>query len=182
MAQGLASPSPEAIRAEANKNVDYLKVTNGRTTIEPNGSHATSPPIPPGAMTPRTRRNSKVGISSLYRADLPKLPVPSLKDSMDRYIRALEGLQDHDEHEETKAIVKEFLESGEGDKWQQRLEEYAAGVDSYIEEFWCEYCIALHDGGGGGGGGGITNAWSACPGDDRPALRVRRPVARPRVM
>lgn len=135
---GLNSPTPEAIRAEAKKNVDHLTI-NGRTAIEPNGSHSTSPPLPPGALTPRTRRNSKVGISSLYRADLPKLPVPGLRDSMSRYLRALEGLQDQEEHEQTKEIVREFLESGEGDKWQARLEEYAQGVDSYIEEFWCEY-------------------------------------------
>lgn len=135
---GLNSPTPEAIRAEAKKNVDHLTI-NGRTAIEPNGSHSTSPPLPPGALTPRTRRNSKVGISSLYRADLPKLPVPGLRDSMSRYLRALEGLQDQEEHEQTKKIVREFLESGEGDKWQARLEEYAQGVDSYIEEFWCEY-------------------------------------------
>ena len=69
---------------------------------------------------------------------LPKLPVPKLEDTCKRYLRALEGLQDEEEHERTKAVVKEFLDSGEGAKWQKRLEEYNNGVDSYIEEFWCE--------------------------------------------
>jgi carnitine O-acetyltransferase len=50
----------------------------------------------------------------------------------------LEGLQDADEHERTKAVVEEFLSSGEGAKWQQKLLDYDASVDSYIEEFWCE--------------------------------------------
>ena len=69
---------------------------------------------------------------------LPKLPIPKLEDSCRRYLKALEGLQDEEEHAKTKAIVKDFLASGEGHKWQKKLEEYDQGVDSYIEEFWCE--------------------------------------------
>jgi len=69
---------------------------------------------------------------------LPKLPVPKLEDTCKRYLRALEGLQDADEHARTKAVVEEFLSSGEGDKWQQKLLSYNETVDSYIEEFWCE--------------------------------------------
>jgi carnitine O-acetyltransferase len=68
----------------------------------------------------------------------PKLPIPTLEDTCRRYVSALEGLQDEAEHAKTKAIVAEFLSSGEGAKWQKKLEEYGEGVDSYIEEFWCE--------------------------------------------
>jgi len=75
--------------------------------------------------------------------NLPKLPIPKLEDSCKRYLRALEGLQDPEEHAKTKAIVQDFLTSGEGEKWQNRLIEYNEGVDSYIEEFWCEFYIAL---------------------------------------
>lgn len=78
------------------------------------------------------------GKSSTKTTSLPKLPVPKLEDSCKRYLRALEGLQDEEEHERTKGVVNEFLSSGEGSKWQKRLEDYAQGVDSYIEEFWCE--------------------------------------------
>ncbi len=37
-------------------------------------------------------------------------------------------------------MVQSFLdpEKGEGHKWQKKLEEYNEGVDSYIEEWWCE--------------------------------------------
>jgi hypothetical protein len=73
---------------------------------------------------------------------LPKLPIPPLKDTCTRYLRALEGLQDEDEHTRTKVAVKDFLESGEGERWQKRLEEYDSGVDSYIEEFWCGSDVA----------------------------------------
>jgi len=76
---------------------------------------------------------------------LPKLPLPKLEDTCKRYLRALEALQDEDEHERTKAVVKEFLESGEGEKWQKKLEEYNSGVDSYIEEFWYESYLSFQD-------------------------------------
>jgi hypothetical protein len=63
--------------------------------------------------------------------------IPKLEDSMKNYLRALEGLQDEEEHARTVAVVNEFLTSGEGARWQKRLEEYSGTVDSYIEEFWC---------------------------------------------
>ena len=71
--------------------------------------------------------------------NLPKLPIPKLEDTCSRYLRALEGLQDEDEHSKTKDVVKEFLSNGEGEYWQKKLVEYNDGVDSYIEEFWCEW-------------------------------------------
>lgn len=96
-------------------------------------------------LTPTTRRTAD-GIAAKYEADLPKLPIPKLEDTCKRYLRCLEPLQDADEHERTKAVVEDFLASGEGAKWQSRLEEYDKSVDSYIEEFWCESsarCLAL---------------------------------------
>jgi carnitine O-acetyltransferase len=76
---------------------------------------------------------------------LPKLPLPKLEDTCKRYLRALEALQDEDDHERTKQVVKDFLESGEGAKWQKKLEEYNDGVDSYIEEFWYESYLSFQD-------------------------------------
>lgn len=77
--------------------------------------------------------------------DLPKLPLPKLEDTCNRYLRALEGLQDEEEHARTKGVVMEFLESGEGAKWHRKLEEYNDGVDSYIEEFWYESYLSFAD-------------------------------------
>jgi len=78
-------------------------------------------------------------------SQLPKLPLPKLEDTCKRYLRALEALQDEEEHERTKGVVKDFLESGEGEKWQKKLEEYNGGVDSYIEEFWYESYLSFQD-------------------------------------
>ena len=75
--------------------------------------------------------------------DLPKLPIPKLEDTCKRYVRALEGLQDDEEHAKTKAVVEEFLKSGEGEFWQKQLEKYNQDKDSYIEEFWCKFDATL---------------------------------------
>lgn len=73
--------------------------------------------------------------------DLPRLPIPPLKDTCARYLRALEALQSPKEHAKTKEVVREFLESGEGELWQEKLEEYAKDKESYIEEFWCRFIV-----------------------------------------
>lgn len=59
-----------------------------------------------------------------YQEQLPKLPIPPLEETCNRYLRALEGLQDEKEHEITKQTVKEFLET-DGPKLHEMLVEYA---------------------------------------------------------
>lgn len=56
---------------------------------------------------------------------LPKLPIPPLEDTCKRYLNALRGLQDDDEHATTTRIVQNFLE-GDGPVLQERLEEWAS--------------------------------------------------------
>ncbi|TNY21438.1 Choline/Carnitine o-acyltransferase-domain-containing protein [Rhodotorula diobovata] len=68
---------------------------------------------------------------------LPKLPVPPLEDTLERYLKALEALQTPAEHERTKKVVKDF-QKHEGPELHQRLKDYAAGRASYIEEWWTE--------------------------------------------
>ena len=92
-----------------------------------------------------------------FQDKLPKLPIPSLEDTCNRYLRALESLQDGKDHANTKAAVKQFLET-DGPVLHGMLEEYAKDkarfvllshmsslfIDcrsSYIEEFWCDNSI-----------------------------------------
>ena len=75
------------------------------------------------------------GITFASQNKLPKLPIPDLETSLDKYLKALEPLQSSKEHAETKAIVKEFLE-GDGRELQDRLKTYASDKTSYIEQFW----------------------------------------------
>jgi Choline/Carnitine o-acyltransferase len=60
---------------------------------------------------------------------LPKLPIPDLEDTCRRYLRALEGLQDKNEHEATERAVDDFLH-GEGPHIQERLKAWASTKDS----------------------------------------------------
>ncbi|KAJ3815914.1 acyltransferase ChoActase/COT/CPT [Lentinula aff. lateritia] len=75
---------------------------------------------------------------------LPKLPVPPLEETCRRYLRALEGLQDPEEHTKTKEVVREFLEN-EGPEIQKKLLDWARTRDSYIEEFWYESYLSHSD-------------------------------------
>ncbi|WVR04283.1 hypothetical protein IAU60_001283 [Kwoniella sp. DSM 27419] len=117
------------------------------TTTEPAGSLASqvSQTTAPSMNGKPDNKRSKSYVDALANPDLPKLPIPPLKDSLDRYLRALEGLQTAEEHARTKEVVEEFMQGGEGAKWQARLEEYAREKESYIEEFWYESYLSHSD-------------------------------------
>ncbi|TXT15908.1 hypothetical protein VHUM_00411 [Vanrija humicola] len=115
---------------------------NGITSNGTNGL-SSSPPIPAGALTPKIEQDE--GFLAKYPNVSAKLPIPKLEDTCRRYLASLEGLQEPEEHAKTKAVVEQFLTSGEGAKWQQRLIEYDQGVDSYIEEFWYESYLSHSD-------------------------------------
>ncbi|KAG8682805.1 hypothetical protein FRC08_014713, partial [Ceratobasidium sp. 394] len=84
------------------------------------------------------------GITFAGQASLPKLPIPPLKDTCARYLRALEALQDAREHAATKVAVDDFV-NRTGPKWDAKLREYAQDKDSYIEEFWYESYLSHSD-------------------------------------
>ena len=65
--------------------------------------------------------------------ELPKLPVPPLEETCKRYLKALEGLQDSKDHEETKKAVQDFLE-GDGPRVQEKLKEWAADKARYVPD------------------------------------------------
>jgi carnitine O-acetyltransferase len=82
------------------------------------------------------RTHLKQGITFAAQDKLPKLPIPDLEHSMEKYLIALKPLQGAREHSESKQAVEEFLK-GEGPELQERLKKYANGKTSYIEQF-CE--------------------------------------------
>lgn len=81
----------------------------------------------------------KRGITFAAEDKLPKLPIPELDSSMQKYLAALKPLQSSREHAETSQAVEEFLKS-EGPELQEKLKKYATGKTSYIEQF-CEFEI-----------------------------------------
>lgn len=77
----------------------------------------------------------KPGITYASQDHLPKLPIPELDSTCEKYINALKPLQNGREQADTAAAVAEFLKS-EGPELQSRLKKYATGKTSYIEQFW----------------------------------------------
>ena len=79
--------------------------------------------------------SSKQGITFAAQDKLPKLPIPDLDHTMKKYLETLVPLQSSQEHNETKAAVRDFVDH-EGKDLQDRLKKYATGKTSYIEQFW----------------------------------------------
>ncbi|KAL7624341.1 carnitine O-acetyltransferase yat1 [Parahypoxylon ruwenzoriense] len=75
------------------------------------------------------------GITFASQDTLPKLPIPELEQTCKKYLAALKPLQGPREHAETRIAIQEFLKK-DGPELQRKLQEYAAGKTSYIEQFW----------------------------------------------
>jgi carnitine O-acetyltransferase len=72
-----------------------------------------------------------------YQENLPKLPVPSLDDTCNRYLKSVQPFSNSIEYEKTRHIVKEFLQSKTGEQLQNWLLERAAKTStSWLEEWW----------------------------------------------
>ncbi|KAG5984502.1 hypothetical protein E4U55_004495 [Claviceps digitariae] len=75
------------------------------------------------------------GITFAGQDKLPKLPIPDLASTCDKYLEALRPLQSPRERAETEHAVRDFL-STDGPDLQEKLKRYARGKTSYIEQFW----------------------------------------------
>jgi len=104
--------------------------------------------------TPHSARDlqhllSNVSSRGTYAAQdkLPRLPIPDLEETMERFQCRLEALQDEAQREETARVVQEFLES-DGPKLQEALRQYEAegieeeriGVRGYVFSIHLEGC------------------------------------------
>lgn len=89
----------------------------------------------------KTVSSNNAGITFAAQDKLPKLPIPDLESSTNKYIAALEPLQSPREHEDTKAAIHEFLRA-DGPELQEKLKKYASGKSSYIEQF-CRLALML---------------------------------------
>lgn len=71
--------------------------------------------------------------SNLYLQDLPKVPLPSLEETMAEYLRVLEPIVTSQQLEKTKALVKQFAgPNGLGPILQQYLEEKRDADDNWV--------------------------------------------------
>ncbi|CAN7992921.1 unnamed protein product, partial [Ixodes hexagonus] len=96
----------------------------GRGRASPSGTTA-------GAQKPAVK-----GIMMSRQKDLPKLPVPYLKDTMDKLLLSLAPILPPEEMKHTVQVVVQFLESGEGEYLLRLLKQRAKHTDNWLDEWW----------------------------------------------
>ena len=68
-----------------------------------------------------------------HQSSLPKLPVPPIQQSLQKYLKAMQPLVNNDEYQKTLLAVKEFGKpNGIGEKLQRKLEERAKTHDNWV--------------------------------------------------
>lgn len=81
-------------------------------------------------------------------ATIPRLPVPKLQDTCERFLKTIAPLVSPGELEDARSACKEFL-NGEGPELQELLLQYDrsehARDGSYIETFWDDAYLAPRD-------------------------------------
>ncbi|XP_007531987.1 peroxisomal carnitine O-octanoyltransferase isoform X1 [Erinaceus europaeus] len=70
-----------------------------------------------------------------YQDSLPSLPVPSLEESLNKYLAAVKPFANKEEYKRTEEIVQNF-KKGIGEKLHQKLLERAKGKRNWLEEWW----------------------------------------------
>ncbi|CAH8602295.1 unnamed protein product [Dicrocoelium dendriticum] len=72
-------------------------------------------------------------------APLPRLPVPLLKNTLDRYLRLVAPVVSADVYQRTRRIVEDFgRPGGEGEKLQELLEKYAETKVNWVTDWWLD--------------------------------------------
>eukprot|EP00092_Neocalanus_flemingeri_P016041 GFUD01017361.1.p1 GENE.GFUD01017361.1~~GFUD01017361.1.p1 ORF type:complete len:687 (-),score=159.37 GFUD01017361.1:44-2104(-) len=79
------------------------------------------------------------GNSLSLQSQLGKLPVPSLKDTLPKFLRTIRPLLNNEEYDETFGKVKDFAkEGGVGHTLQALLEERAKTTENWFSDWWLE--------------------------------------------
>lgn len=105
-----------------------------QTAAAPRRAMTTKPvpktPIDPQAAGPMLR----------YQKNLPKLPVPPLAATMQKYLQTVRPLLNDADYEKTVKAVQEFQEGGVGEKLQERLLARAndPSIVNWMEDWWLD--------------------------------------------
>nr|CAG8432987.1 7437_t:CDS:2 [Entrophospora candida]CAG8437283.1 12115_t:CDS:2 [Entrophospora candida] len=83
-------------------------------------------------------------ITFQYQDKLPKLPIPPLEETLERYLSTIKPLQREKDHQQSIEVVQQFLQN-EGPLLQENLKKYASDKSSYIEEFWYDSYLNYTD-------------------------------------
>ncbi|CAH6720638.1 carnitine O-acetyltransferase, mitochondrial [[Candida] jaroonii] len=89
-------------------------------------------------MTRQFNKTAVKGDLFKFQKDLPKLPVPTLEETSEKYLRSIRPFLNDQQFNESTAKVKKFL-NGEGPQLQSKLVDFAKGKDNWLSEFWDDY-------------------------------------------
>ncbi|GFR62192.1 carnitine O-palmitoyltransferase 1, liver isoform [Elysia marginata] len=73
-----------------------------------------------------------------YQASLPKMPVPGLKQSVDRYLKSVKHLMTEDKYKEVEKLADDFRK-GVGNKLQRYLILKSWWATNYVSDWWEQY-------------------------------------------
>ncbi|KAI8145864.1 acyltransferase ChoActase/COT/CPT [Fennellomyces sp. T-0311] len=92
------------------------------------------------APLPKTPLDTSAPPMLRYQNNLPKLPVPALSATMQKYLKTVKAVSGEEEYKRTEEAVKEFQTSGVGAKLQERLVKHASNpaVVNWLEDWWLE--------------------------------------------
>ncbi|XP_069121980.1 carnitine O-acetyltransferase-like [Argopecten irradians] len=85
--------------------------------------------------TPTTMTRPPPGKMFSRQALLPRLPVPALDQTLDKYLKSVRPLLTDEEFNNTKQIVQEFSKNP-GPKLQTLLEQRASQEENWLSEWW----------------------------------------------
>ncbi|MBN3278040.1 CACP acetyltransferase, partial [Polyodon spathula] len=75
----------------------------------------------------------------VHQEGLPKLPVPPLRQTMGRYLAALQPIVSQEELEHTRMLVEEFQRpGGVGERLQKGLERKARKTENWLSDWWLQ--------------------------------------------
>lgn len=76
---------------------------------------------------------SEKGDMFKYQSTIPKLPVPPLRQTLERYLHSVRPLLNNDEFQRTKEAVEEFGKGGgQGEELQKKLLQRAETTENWV--------------------------------------------------